>query len=56
MPETTDELLARMRRHTLAERIAGLLYVRFLVDTDDGRKAAEVIVDMCLKEKGRGNA
>lgn len=51
-----DKELARINRAHTVERIAQLLYVRFLVDMEDGRKAADVIVDMLLKEHGRGNA
>lgn len=50
-----DDLQAILRR-MLIERIAELLYVRFLVEMDDGRKAADMILDMLLKEAGRGNA
>lgn len=49
-----DDLQAIVR-YALIERIAELLYVRFLVDMADGRKAADVILDMLLKEQGRGN-
>lgn len=49
-PEIQDIL-----RQAVIERIAELLYARFLVDRDDGRKAADVILDMLLKEQGRGN-
>lgn len=49
-PEIQDIL-----RQTAIERIAQLLYVRFLIEPEDARKAADVILDMLLKEHGRGN-
>lgn len=50
-----DGELQAVVRWAVIERIAQLLYVRFLVDMADGRKAADVILDMLLKEAGRGN-
>lgn len=53
--ETTDEFLARSKRYVAVERIAGLLYLRFLVEREDGRKFAEMVFDMITKDHGRGN-
>lgn len=50
-----DARLAGLKREIQIQRIAELLFMRFLVDLDDGRKAAGVILDMIQKEQGRGN-
>lgn len=49
------EDLQAYKRRMCVEHIAELLYVRFLVDMADGRKAADMILDMLFKEQGRGN-
>ena len=53
--EEMTAFLADLHRRTRIERIAELMYVRFLVDMEDGRKFADVLLDMIEKEKGRGN-
>lgn len=56
MVSVSDPQIQLILRKTLNGRIAQLLYARFLVDMEDGRKVADVIADMILKEKGRGNS
>lgn len=55
MSRVEDPEFQAIMRRAVIERIAELLYVRFLVDMTDGRKAADVILDMLLKTHGRGN-
>jgi hypothetical protein len=55
MNRIEDPEIQEIVRYAVIERIAELLYVRFLVDMKDGRKAADVILDMLLRETGRGN-
>lgn len=50
-----DPEIQAIVRQAIVERVARLLYVRFLIEPDDARKAADVILDMLLKEQGRGN-
>jgi DNA helicase TIP49 (TBP-interacting protein) len=56
MSRIEDPEIQAILRHTAIERIAQFLYVRFLIEQDDARKAADVILDMVLKERGRGNS
>jgi hypothetical protein len=53
--ESTEQFLQRVTRAVAVERIADLLFVRFLVEKEDGLKAAEMIYDMITKTHGRGN-